>query len=226
MEMNLLLILQELTPEILDGNFVDMMMRFGLNLLATIFVIIFVYFRATGKRSYVFTYILISTTIFFLCFLLGSIDLQLGFALGLFAIFGIIRYRTDTIPIREMTYLFLVITLAVINALASKEFNVSEIIFTNLMLMVTTWVMETVWMKRHLARRSIIFDRMDLILPTKNQELIQNIKERTGIDVVRYKVGQIDLSKKTVRLTIFYKEETSPNVLSDPEMSDKSFDRD
>jgi len=224
--MNLLLILQELTPEILDGNFVDMMMRFGLNLLATIFVIIFVYFRATGKRSYVFTYILISTTIFFLCFLLGSIDLQLGFALGLFAIFGIIRYRTDTIPIREMTYLFLVITLAVINALASKEFNVSEIIFTNLMLMVTTWVMETVWMKRHLARRSIIFDRMDLILPTKNQELIQNIKERTGIDVVRYKVGQIDLSKKTVRLTIFYKEETSPNVLSDPEMSDKSFDRD
>ena len=224
--MDLLFISPELTQEILDGNFIDMMMRFGLNLLATIFVIIFVYFRATGKRSYVFTYILISTTIFFLCFLLGSIDLQLGFALGLFAIFGIIRYRTDTIPIREMTYLFLVITLAVINALASKEFNVSEIIFTNLMLMGTTWVMETVWMKRHLARRSIIFDRMDLILPTKNQELIQNIKERTGIEVVRYKIGQIDLSKKTVRLTIFYKEDISPNVLSDPEMSDKSFDRD
>ncbi len=222
--MDLLLNSQEITTEILGGNFFDLILRFGLNLLATIFVIIFVYFRATGKRSYVFTYILISTTIFFLCFLLGSIDLQLGFALGLFAIFGIIRYRTDTIPIREMTYLFLVITLSVINALASREVSVSAILFTNSCLMATTWVMEKVWMKRHLARRSLIFDRMDLIHPTKKMELIQNVFERTGIEVVKFKVGQIDLLKKSVRLTIFYKEDVTPNILSDPEMSDKSFD--
>jgi len=223
--MDLLLNSPEISTEMLGGNFLDLMLRFGLNLLATIFVIIFVYFRATGKRSYVFTYILISTTIFFLCFLLGSIDLQLGFALGLFAIFGIIRYRTDTIPIREMTYLFLVITLSVINALASREVSISAILFTNVCLMATTWIMETVWMKRHLARRSLIFDRMDLIHPTKKKELIENIFERTGIEVVRFKVGQIDLSKRSVRLTIFYKEDVTPNVLSDPEMSDKSFDR-
>jgi len=209
----------------ISNNFIDMALRFGINLLATVFVVIFVYFRTTGKRSYVFTYIMISTTIFFLCFLLGSIDLQLGFALGLFAIFGIIRYRTDTIPIREMTYLFLVITLSVINALASREVNISAILFTNLTLMATTWVMESVWMKRHLARRSIIFDRMDLIHPSKKQELMDNIFERTGIEVVRFKVGQIDLSKRNVRLTIFYKEDVTPNVLSDPEMSDKSIDQ-
>lgn len=223
--MDLLLNSPEISTEMLGSGFIDLMLRFGLNLLATIFVIIFVYFRATGKRSYVFTYILISTTIFFLCFLLGSIDLQLGFALGLFAIFGIIRYRTDTIPIREMTYLFLVITLSVINALASREVSMSAILFTNACLMLTTWVMETIWMKRHLARRSLIFDRMDLIHPTKKNELIENIFERTGIVVVRFKVGQIDLSKKSVRLTIFYKDGITPNVLSDPEMSDKSFDR-
>ncbi len=223
--MDLLLNSPEISTEMLGGGFLDLMLRFGLNLLATIFVIIFVYFRATGKRSYVFTYILISTTIFFLCFLLGSIDLQLGFALGLFAIFGIIRYRTDTIPIREMTYLFLVITLSVINALASREVSISAILFTNSCLMITTWVMETIWMKRHLARRSLIFDRMDLIHPTKKKELIQNVFERTGIVVVKFKVGQIDLVKKSVRLTIFYKEDATPNVLSDPEMSDKSFDR-
>jgi len=223
--MDLLLNSPEISSEIMGGNFLDLMLRFGLNLLATIFVIIFVYFRATGKRSYVFTYILISTTIFFLCFLLGSIDLQLGFALGLFAIFGIIRYRTDTIPIREMTYLFLVITLSVINALASREVSISAILFTNSILMATTWVMETVWMKRHLARRSLIFDRMDLIHPSKKNELIENIFERTGIVVVRFKVGQIDLSKRSARLTIFYKEDLTPNILSDPEMSDKSYDR-
>jgi len=223
--MDILLNSPELSTEMLGGSFIDMMLRFGLNLLATIFVIIFVYFKATGKRSYVFTYILISTTIFFLCFLLGSIDLQLGFALGLFAIFGIIRYRTDTIPIREMTYLFLVITLSVINALASREVSISAILFTNLSLMVTTWVMEKVWMKRHLARRSLIFDRIDLIHPTKKKELINNILERTGIVVVKFKVGQIDLSKKSVRLTIFYKEDVTPNILSDPEMSDKNYDQ-
>lgn len=223
--MDLLLNSPEISIEMLGGNFLDLMLRFGLNLLATIFVIIFVYFRATGKRSYVFTYILISTTIFFLCFLLGSIDLQLGFALGLFAIFGIIRYRTDTIPIREMTYLFLVITLSVINALASREVSISAILFTNSCLMATTWVMETIWMKRHLARRSLIFDRMDLIHPSKKKELIEDIFERTGIVVVRFKVGQIDLSKRSVRLTIFYKEDVTPNILSDPEMSDKSYDR-
>lgn len=223
--MDILLNSSEISTEMLGGSFFDLLLRFGLNLLATIFVIIFVYFRATGKRSYVFTYILISTTIFFLCFLLGSIDLQLGFALGLFAIFGIIRYRTDTIPIKEMTYLFLVITLSVINALASREVSISAILFTNSCLMATTWVMETVWMKRHLARRSLIFDRMDLIHPSRKNELIENIFERTGIVVVRFKVGQIDFTKKSVRLTIFYKEDATPNVLSDPEMSDKSSDR-
>lgn len=222
--MDLLLNSPELSTELLGGGFFDMMLRFGLNLLATIFVIIFVYFRATGKRSYVFTYILISTTIFFLCFLLGSIDLQLGFALGLFAIFGIIRYRTDTIPIREMTYLFLVITLSVINALASREVSLNAILFTNVCLMGTTWVMEKVWMKRHLARRSLIYDRMDLIHPAKKQELLEDIFERTGIEVVRFKMGQIDLSKRSVRLTIFYREDATLNVMSDPEMSDKNFD--
>ncbi|RXQ93005.1 DUF4956 domain-containing protein [Ancylomarina salipaludis] len=222
--MDLLLNSPDIPTEILGGNFIDLVLRFGINLIATIFVIIFVYFKATGKRSYVFTYILISTTIFFLCFLLGSIDLQLGFALGLFAIFGIIRYRTDTIPIKEMTYLFLVITLSVINSLASIEVSLSTVLFTNLILMATTWLMERVWMKRHLARRSLIYDRMDLIHPDKKQELIDDIYGRTGIEVIRFKLGQIDLSKANVRLTIFYKEESTPNVLSDPEMSEKDYE--
>ena len=223
--MDLLLNLPGISIEMQGGSFIDLLLRFGLNLLASTFVIIFVYFRATGKRSYVFTYVLISITIFFLCYLLGSIDLQLGFALGLFAIFGIIRYRTDTIPIREMTYLFLIITLSVINALASRELSLSAILFTNFCLMATTWGMENLWMKRHLARRSLIFDRIDLIHPSKKNELIENIFERTGVVVVKFKVGQIDLIKKSVRLTIFYKEDNSPYVLSDPEMSDKIFDR-
>lgn len=204
-----------------SNNIIELIVRFVLNMLVTIFIINYVYFRATGKRSYVFTYIMISTTVFFLCFLLGSIELQLGFALGLFAIFGIIRYRTDTIPIREMTYLFLVITLSVINALTRGEVSLSEIAFTNIALMATTWVMEKVWMKRHLARRTIVFDRLDLIHPQKNNELIENVQNRTGMEVMKFSIGQIDLAKGTVKLIIFYKEGTTPNILTDAELTER-----
>ncbi|WP_461640952.1 DUF4956 domain-containing protein [Labilibaculum euxinus] len=205
-----------------SNNILELLFRFILNLAVTVFVINYVYFRATGKRSYVFTYIMISTTVFFLCFLLGSIELQLGFALGLFAIFGIIRYRTDTIPIREMTYLFLVITISVINALTRGEVSFSEIAFTNAAFMATTWVMERVWMKRHLARRTIVYDRLDLIHPSKHQELIDDIETRTGMVVAKFSIGQIDLAKGYTKLIVFYKESVTPNILTDAEISDRS----
>lgn len=213
-----------LSELVTDRSFLELLIRFCVNMGVTIFVINYVYFKATGRKSYVFTYILISTTVFFLCFLLGSIDLQLGFALGLFAIFGIIRYRTDTIPIREMTYLFLVITISVINALARREVSYAEIIFTNVAFMLTTWIMERVWMTRNLARRTIIYDRIDLIHPDKSDQLIQDIKERTGITVEYFKIGQIDLGKPSVRITVFYMDKNVPTILSDAEMSDKNID--
>jgi hypothetical protein len=213
------------TSFIYSNTLVELLLRFILNLLVTVFVINYVYFRATGKRSYVFTYIMISTTVFFLCFLLGSVELQLGFALGLFAIFGIIRYRTDTIPIREMTYLFLVITISVINALSRGEISFGEIAFTNVAFMTTTWIMERVWMKRHLARRTIIYDRMDLIHPSKQQELIDDIYTRTGMEVAKFSIGQIDLSKGNIKLIIFYREEATPNILTDAEIGENITDQ-
>ncbi|MCY1635403.1 DUF4956 domain-containing protein [Marinifilum sp. D737] len=209
---------------ILSNNMVELLLRFVLNIVVTIFVVNYVYFRATGKRTYVFTYIMISTTVFFLCFLLGNIDLQLGFALGLFAIFGIIRYRTDTIPIREMTYLFLVITISIINALARRDVSLGEIIITNVAFMLTTYIMERVWMRRHMARRTIIYDRMDLIHPDKHDLLRQDIKERTGLEINRFKIGQIDLAKNSIRLTIFYKDVVGNNILTDAELSDKGME--
>ncbi|MPQ48182.1 DUF4956 domain-containing protein [Marinifilum sp. N1E240] len=212
------------TTVINPNDLLELLLRFGLNLIVTVFVINYVYFRATGKRTYVFTYIMISTTVFFLCFLLGSIDLQLGFALGLFAIFGIIRYRTDTIPIREMTYLFLVITISVINALARRDVSLGEILVTNFAFMATTWVMERVWMRRHMARRTIIYDRMDLIHPGKHHLLREDIKARTGMEITRFKIGQIDLAKNSIRLTIFYKDDANTNILTDAELSDKGME--
>jgi hypothetical protein len=144
--------------------------------------------------------------------------------LGLFAIFGIIRYRTDAIAIREMTYLFLVITISVINALARAEVGMPEVIFTNIAFLATTWIMEKVWMKRHLARRTIVYDRIDLLHHDKHKELISDIYDRTGIKIVRFKIGQIDFPKYSVRLTIFYNETDETEFVDDYKLNDKDSD--
>ena len=124
----------------MDG-WLELLVRFGLNVLVTSLIIVWLYYGKSKRRDYVFTFTLISTTVFLLIFLLGSEKLQIGLALGLFAIFGIIRYRTDTVPIREMTYLFLIIGLSVINALAVSVSYV-ELITTNFLFVLMTWLMD------------------------------------------------------------------------------------
>src|SRR6056297_1606436 len=113
------------------SDFLELLLRFTLNMVAIVIIIRYLYYTSTRRKDYLFTYILISITVFLLCFLLENVKLQLGFALGLFAIFGIIRYRTTTIPIREMTYLFVVIALSVINALANRQISYAELLFSN-----------------------------------------------------------------------------------------------
>ena len=132
--------------------------------------------------------------------------IELAFALGLFAIFGIIRYRTDPIPIKEMTYLFLVIGVSVINALANKKISYSELVFANVMIIAVTYGLEKIWLLRHETRKNIIYEKIDLIGPDKRDELLLDLKERTGIDVVRVEIRRIDFLKDIAYLRIFYYE--------------------
>ena len=141
--------------------------------------------------------------------LLDSVKLQLGFALGLFAIFGIIRYRTDPIPIKEMTYLFLVIGVSVVNALANKKISHAELIFANLLIVFVTFGMERIWLLKAEIRKNITYEKIELIVPGKREALIADLKERTGIDVIRVEVRRIDFLKDTVNLRIFYYEDNS-----------------
>ena len=134
---------------------------------------------------------------------------QLGFALGLFAIFGIIRYRTDAIPIKEMTYLFLVIGISVVNALANKKISHAELVFANLLIVFVTFGMERIWLLRHEIQRNITYEKIDLILPEKRQELIADLRARTGLDIVRVEIRRIDFLKDTVSLRVFYYEDDS-----------------
>jgi hypothetical protein len=169
-------------------------------------IVRYIYYPITKNKDYLFTYLLISLTVFLLCILLDSVKIELAFALGLFAIFGIIRYITDPIPIKEMTYLFLVIGVSVINALANKKISYSELVFANFMIIAVTFGLERIWLLRHETRKNVIYERIDLIGPEKRDELIKDLKDRTGIDVVRVEIRRIDFLKDIAYLRIFYYE--------------------
>jgi len=189
------------------SEFADLFARFIVNLGVVVLLVRWLYFSATRKKDYLFSYFLISTVVFLLCYLLESVEMQLGFALGLFAIFGIIRYRTDAIPIKEMTYLFIVIGISVINALANVDSGgITIIVFSNLAVIVTTYVLERVWLLRHESSKVIIYDKIDLIKPANYDLLIKDLEERTGIiNISKVEIGSIDLLKETCSLTINYK---------------------
>ena len=148
-------------------DFIELLVRSAFNFLIVGYIVRYLYYPVTKNKDYLFTYLLISVTVFFLCFLLENVKLELGFALGLFAIFGIIRYRTDAIPIKEMTYLFIVIGISVMNALVNKKISHAEVLFTNVMFIAITYSLEKIWLLKHESRKNITFEKIELILPER-----------------------------------------------------------
>lgn len=180
-----------------------MIFRFVLNLVFVFILIQFFYYRKSRRLDYYFTFILISISIFFLIFLLGSVKIKVGMALGLFAIFGIIRYRTETVPVREMTYLFVIISLSVINAIA-LDLSYAEIFATNLIYVFSVWVVESFRGLRHVSSKLILYDRVDNIRPHQRHELLEDLRERTGLRITKVEVGAINFMQDTVMLKIYY----------------------
>jgi len=186
-------------------SFLELIIRFSLNMAVILILVRWLYYSTTKRKDYLFTYILISSLIFLLCYLLASVKLQIGFALGLFAIFGIIRYRTSSIPIKEMTYLFLIIGVSIINSLADTKTSVSEVLFTNFAIITITFCLEKIWLQRPEMVKTIIYEKIDLIKPEKNQELIKDLQERTGIkNIKRVEVSKIDFLKDTCTIMMYY----------------------
>lgn len=186
-------------------SFLELIGRFALNMAVILILVRWLYYSTTRRKDYLFTYILISSLIFLLCFLLASVKLQIGFALGLFAIFGIIRYRTNSIPIKEMTYLFLTIGVSIINALADTKSSVAEVLFTNFIIITITFCMEKIWLQKLELYKIIVYERIDLIRPESNQELIADLQQRTGIRKInRVEIGKIDFLRDTCTIMIYY----------------------
>ncbi|MEM9024538.1 MAG: DUF4956 domain-containing protein [Bacteroidota bacterium] len=212
--LNILLDLEELRflgiKLINIGDFSQFVVRFAFHCLVSLVLIRGIYYPIARRKDYLFSYLLFGAIVFILCHLLlaAGDKLKLGLALGLFAIFGIIRYRTSTIPIKEMTYLFLVTGLAVINALATKKVSYAELLFANLIIIGLTFAVERVlWSKRE-VNKTVLYERIELIKPERHAELLQDLRERTGLDIHQVRVGRINFLRDTAELRIYYHENT------------------
>lgn len=193
-------------PQLFEAaGLLPLIFRFLFNLLFVWIIIQFFYYRKSKKLNFYFTFLLISVSVFFLIYLLGSggIKIKMGMALGLFAIFGIIRYRTELITVREMTYLFVIISMSVINALAI-HLSYWTLLTANVIFLLSIWLFEGSSRFKQISTKYIIYDRVDHIKPDQYDELVAEVKERTGLDILKIEVGAIDYLKDTVMLKVYY----------------------
>lgn len=177
---------------------------FFINFVVVFIVVRCFYFPKSQRRDYFFTYILMSISIFLLIFILNDVKFKTGFALGLFAIFSIIRYRTDSMPVREMTYLFAVIAISVINAvIGGVPWQIT--LGANMLMLMSIAVVEAVRGRQCVANKLVMYDRIDLIKEEKRAEMLEDLKSRTGLDIVSVEVGHVDFLKDSAMLKVYYR---------------------
>lgn len=196
-------------------DFWDLIIKAVFNTLVVLYLVRVLYYKVTPRKDFLFTYIMISQVVYFMLMLLENVGVNLGFALGLFAIFGMLRYRTRQIPIREMTYLFLVIGVSVINALSNRRVSYAELVLTNLVVVAVTYLLERKFLLKHESKREINYEKVDLIKPEKREELIRDLEERTGLKINRVEIGRVDFLRDSARVYIYYFESETWGSLGD-----------
>ena len=190
----------EITPDI-----INLILRFAFNVAVAFIIIKVIYHRDHHNNDFIFSYFMFNSLIFFFAYILGSITINMGFAFGLFAVFAMLRYRTNPIPIKEMTYLFIVITIGVINALSGETISYIALLFTNAAIVIITYVLENYWQRNLLISRTIEYENIDNIKPENHSELLDDLKDRTGLDIQHFEIGNINFLRDTVKIIIFSK---------------------
>lgn len=190
------------------ADFIEMMIRFVICVAFNWFIIDRLYYKKSKRRDFYFTFLLTSIAIFFLVFfMIFGLDklggkTSMGIGIGLFGIFSIMRYRTDAMPVREMTYLFVIISLSVVNAIASSA-TYAEIIVTDIIVTIAIWVCEK--RLRIQFSKLVQYDRIELIKPERYDELKADVEQRLGLDVIKIEVGSIDLLRDMAILRVYYR---------------------
>ena len=203
---------KRISDEFIDTNHVkELLIAFFINLIAIMIVVRGLYYPKCKRGEFFFTYILIAISTFMLIYVLGDVKLKAGIALGLFAIFSIIRYRTEQVAIREMTYLFIIIAISAINGLIVSELSYGEVLIINILFILSIWICESKLLISHYSYKVIKYDNVKLITPDKKDELIADLEKRTGLKIEKVEVGAIDFLKDAAIIKMYYKSNSSNN---------------
>ena len=192
-------------------SLINLIVAFTLNFLVALVVVRFIYYPTRKNKNYVFTFLAFSTIIFFVISLLASTELSIGIGFGLFAIFSMLRYRTDAMPIREMTYLFAIIALPTINAILFSSDTILLLLLANALIVGILYVLESGWGFQYEASRKITYDNVKMLKPENEELLLADLQRRTGLVVKRVEVGSVNLAKKRAELKIYYDETSEDN---------------
>lgn len=198
-----------------DDDFYKMLVRLGINMLYLTAIIRMSYYHFSKKTEYLFTFFLVGIVVFFLCFTLKKYELDLGLALGLFAIFGILRYRTESLKVREMTYLFVVIGVSVMNALSNKKMSFIEIATANTFIFMITYFLDRFWNFQRISQKEklapkdfgtqeILYNSLDNIKPEQYSVLKKELENSLGVDILKMDINEVDFEKQTARIKIRY----------------------
>lgn len=189
-----------------NGNIIDFLLRFLLNICSILIFAYFVYYKQQYKKNYFFTLVFLNILVFLVCFSLQNAKLSLGFAFGILAIFSILRYRTTTVRIKEMTYIFAAITIALINSIITENYNPLVIIISNLIIIATGVILEYFFINKE-RQKTIIVEKIELIKPENHKQLLADLRERTGLNIKRFEIGNIDFLRDVARVRIYYDRE-------------------
>lgn len=203
---NLNQVLSQLSPEL--ASTLMLLLRFGFNFFVAYLIVNRIYFKSSQNKEYFFTFYVFNVLIFFICYVMQSINASVGLGMGLFAIFSIIRYRTGSIPTKEMTYLFILIALGLVNSLVSNYF---QMLFVNIVVVSIPYYLEKNWREFQESSKTLLYEKIELIKPQHYQALLEDIKERTGINIHRVEVQKIDFLRDTAQLKIYYMSRQSAN---------------
>lgn len=193
-----------------ESLFSNIFIRFSFNIFIAFVIIKLIYHRDYKGNDFVFTYFMFNTLIFFFAYILGNLDINMAFGFGLFAVFAILRYRTDPIPIKEMTYLFIVITIGVINALSGNQVVFIELLFANVTIVLLTFLLERHWVNNlpdnGLSSKTVVYNNMEMIKPENHQALIDELAQKTGLSIVSCKIGRLNFVENQVNVKLYYEE--------------------
>lgn len=178
--------------------------RFALNAIVIFLLVRIIYYPRHRNKDFLFSFFLFNIINFIICYLLSSATIKIGFAFGLFAIFSIIRYRSVSVPIREMAYLLTSVTIGILNALSSLDSGLPELLISNGVLLLLTFILDRKVSLPHENSQVVIYEKIELIKPENREQLLEDLKQRTGLPIHRIEIGRIDLMRDSAKIRIFY----------------------